>query len=149
MLPDIAEPPHIRLVARSAHRFNGSNRKRTYGAGRPVSSWRLGPARFGSYRKTHGWGRGCFRIYRPSSMPSFGLGRCDRRHKLLFEYPIIFWAPRGSLNHVERALGQSRQAVNLALGHFAYTRLAHAAACPGVCRVRSRATRWLRALKRI
>jgi hypothetical protein len=30
-------------------------------------------------------------------MPSFGLGRCDRRHKLLFEYPIIFWTPRGSL----------------------------------------------------
>jgi len=22
-----------------------------------------------------------------------GLGRCDRRHKLLFEYPIIFWTP--------------------------------------------------------
>jgi hypothetical protein len=50
--------------------------------------------------------------------------RCDRRHKLLFEYPIIFWTPRGSLNHVERALGQSRQAVHLSLGHFAYTRLA-------------------------
>jgi hypothetical protein len=94
-----------------------------------------------------GWG--CFRIYRPSSVPSFGLGRCDRRHKLLFGYPIIFWTPRGSLNHVERALGQSRQAVNLSLGHFAYTRLAHAAACPGICRVRSRARRWLRALKRI
>jgi hypothetical protein len=41
-------------------------------------------------QKTHG-GVGCFRIYRPSSMPSFGLGRCDRRHKLLFKYPIIFW----------------------------------------------------------
>src|SRR5262245_20489053 len=41
----------------------------------------VGPARFGSYRKPMGvWGR--FRIYRPSSMPSFGLGRCDRRHKL-------------------------------------------------------------------
>jgi len=50
----------------------------------------VGPARFGSYRKPMGvWGR--FRIYRPSSMPSFGLRRCDRRHKLLFEYPIIFW----------------------------------------------------------
>jgi len=23
-----------------------------------------------------------------------GLGRCDRRHKLFFEYPIIFWTPR-------------------------------------------------------
>jgi hypothetical protein len=22
-----------------------------------------------------------------------GLGSCDRRHKLLFEYPIIFWMP--------------------------------------------------------
>ena len=50
----------------------------------------VGPARFGSYRKPmRVWG--CFRIYRPSSMPSYGLGRCDRRHKLLFEYPIIFW----------------------------------------------------------
>jgi hypothetical protein len=48
------------------------------------------PARFGSYRKPMGvWGR--FRIYRASSMPSFGLGRCDRHHKLLFEYPSIFW----------------------------------------------------------
>jgi hypothetical protein len=48
------------------------------------------PARFGSYRKPMGvWGRFC--IYRPSSMPSFGLGRCDRHHKLLFEYPSIFW----------------------------------------------------------
>jgi hypothetical protein len=48
-------------------------------------------------QETHAGCRGCFRIYRPSSMPSFGLGRCDRRHKLLFEYPIIFWTPRGSL----------------------------------------------------
>src|SRR5215470_15874138 len=42
------------------------------GAGRPVSSWRwrLGPARFGSYRKPMGvWG--CFHIYRPSSVPRF------------------------------------------------------------------------------
>ena len=48
------------------------------------------PARFGSYRKPMGvWGRFC--IYRPSSMPSFGLGRCDRHYRLLFEYPSIFW----------------------------------------------------------
>jgi hypothetical protein len=42
-------------------------------------------------------------IYRPSSMPSFGLGRCDRRHKLLFQYPIIFWTPRGSLTAMAAA----------------------------------------------
>src|SRR5262249_17795749 len=48
--------------------------------------WRLGPARFGSY-----FG-GCFSsIYRTGSMPAFGLGCCDRCHRLLFEYPIIFW----------------------------------------------------------
>ena len=42
--------------------------------------WRLGPARFGSY-----FG-GCFSsIYRTSSMPAFGLGCCDRCHRLLFE----------------------------------------------------------------
>src|SRR5262249_58987126 len=50
--------------------------------------WRLGPARFGSY-----FG-GCFSsIYRTGSMPAFGLGCCDRCHRLLFEYPIIFWTP--------------------------------------------------------
>jgi hypothetical protein len=32
--------------------------------------------------------------------------RCDRRHKLLFESPIIFWTPRGSLNH-KRAHGHT------------------------------------------
>jgi hypothetical protein len=38
--------------------------------------------------------------------------RCDRRHKLLFEYPIIFWTPRGSLNHSgtgARPVASSRQ----------------------------------------
>jgi len=45
----------------------------------------MGPARFGSYRGA------CSRIYRPSSLPSFGFGSCDRRHKLGFENPIIFW----------------------------------------------------------
>jgi hypothetical protein len=41
------------------------------GAGRPVLSWRwrLGPARFGSYRKPRGVG--CFRIYRPTSVRRF------------------------------------------------------------------------------
>jgi hypothetical protein len=57
----------------------------------PVGGWGL-PA---SAATGNPWGWGCFRIYRPSSMPSVGLGRCDRRHKLLFEYPIIFWTPRG------------------------------------------------------
>jgi len=47
--------------------------------------WRLGPARFGSY-----FG-GCFSIYRTSSMPASSVGRCDRCHKLGFEYLIIFW----------------------------------------------------------
>jgi hypothetical protein len=93
---------------------------------RPYHRWRLGPARFGSYRKPVG-GVGCFRIYRPSSMPSFGLGRCDRRHKLLFQYPIIFWTPRGSLNRVARTVARPvrvKPAANLSLGHFANTRLA-------------------------
>jgi hypothetical protein len=35
-----------------------------------------------------------FRSYRVSSMSRFGLGSCDCRHKLPFEYPIIFWTPR-------------------------------------------------------
>jgi hypothetical protein len=38
-----------------------------------------------------------------AACPSFGLGRCDRRHKLLFEYPIIFWTPRGSLTAMAAA----------------------------------------------
>jgi hypothetical protein len=58
------------------------------GAGRPVLSlwWRLGPARFGSYR--NGWG--CFRIYRVRSMPGPRLGSYDRRHKLPSKYPSFF-----------------------------------------------------------
>jgi hypothetical protein len=38
-----------------------------------------------------------------ASVDLTAFGRCDGRHKLLFEYPIIFWTPRGSLNHVERS----------------------------------------------
>src|SRR4029450_1961138 len=34
-----------------------------------------------------------------ASVDLTAFGRCDGRHKLLFEYPIIFWTPRGSLNH--------------------------------------------------
>jgi hypothetical protein len=45
-----------------------------------------GPARLGSYRKT----ASCSRIYRPNSLPRFGLRRCDGRHKLRFEYPSFF-----------------------------------------------------------
>jgi hypothetical protein len=54
--------------------------KRRYGAGRPVCVVEVEarPARFGSY-----FG-GCFSIYRTSSMPAFGLGCCDRCHRLLF-----------------------------------------------------------------
>src|SRR5262249_46476699 len=62
------------------------------GAGRPVSSWRwrLGPARFGSYRKRH---RFASVSTAPAAFHASGLGRCDGRHRLLFEYPIIFWTP--------------------------------------------------------
>jgi hypothetical protein len=35
-----------------------------------------------------------FHSYRPNSLPRFGLGRSDCRHKFGFEYPIIFWTPR-------------------------------------------------------
>ena len=58
-------------------------RARRYGAGRPVLSWRwrLGPARFGRYRKPMGaWG--CFRIY------------CRVRrlsHTETFEFVAFFW----------------------------------------------------------
>ena len=47
----------------------------------PVSSGGggLGPARFGSYS------------YRAGTMRRFHPGRCDRRHKSNFRYPIIFW----------------------------------------------------------
>jgi hypothetical protein len=31
--------------------------------------------------------------------------RCDRRHKLLFEYPMIFWTTRASLDIEERVPG--------------------------------------------
>src|SRR5262249_52349787 len=61
-------------------------RARRYGAGRPVLSWRwrLGPARFGRYRKSMGvWGASVStaRVAYDAS----GLGSCDIRHKLLFE----------------------------------------------------------------
>jgi hypothetical protein len=59
----------------------------------------------------YGWGR------RPvcsltASVDLTAFERCDRRHKLLFEYPIIFWTPRGSLNHSgtgARPVASSRQ----------------------------------------
>jgi hypothetical protein len=40
------------------------------GQARMMEMMEAGPARFGSYRKPMGV-LGCFRIYRPSSMPSF------------------------------------------------------------------------------
>ena len=59
-----------------------TNFRERAGAVRPVvMRWRLGLARFGSY------------FYRTSSMPASGLERCDGRHRLPFEYPIIFWMP--------------------------------------------------------
>jgi hypothetical protein len=39
------------------------------------------PARLGSYKETASYSRIC----RPSTLPRFGFGRCDRRHKLGFE----------------------------------------------------------------
>jgi hypothetical protein len=49
---------------------------------------RRGPARVGSYRPDE-------ILYLPlSSLPRFGSGSCDSRHKLSFEYPIIFWTLR-------------------------------------------------------
>src|SRR5262249_42130423 len=39
-------------------------------------------------------GRGCFRIYRASSVLASRPGSYDRRHKLGFEEPIIFWTQR-------------------------------------------------------
>jgi hypothetical protein len=35
-------------------------------------------------------GRGCFRIYRASTVLASRPGRCDRRHKLGFEHPSFF-----------------------------------------------------------
>src|SRR5262249_37297953 len=52
--------------------------------------WRLGPARFGSYKTPGGGG---FRIYRPSSVRRLQLGSCDCCHRLLFEYPSFFGRP--------------------------------------------------------
>jgi hypothetical protein len=37
--------------------------------------------------------RRCFHSYRASSVPRSGLGSCDRRHGLLFEYPSFFRRP--------------------------------------------------------
>jgi len=55
--------------------------KRSYGAGRPICVVEVG-ARACPLRQLL---RGCLSIYRTSSMPAFGLGCCDRCHKLLFE----------------------------------------------------------------
>jgi hypothetical protein len=45
-------------------------------------------------------------ICRPSNMPRFGLGCCDRCHRLLFEYPIIFWTLPAGTAHSMRASAQ-------------------------------------------
>jgi len=74
------------LPFRTAPPISDADRGILHGAGTPLQ--RGGPARFGSYRLQR-----CFCIYRPSSLPRFGLGRCDCHHKLGFEYPIIFWTP--------------------------------------------------------
>jgi len=55
--------------------------KRSYGAGRPVCVVEV-EARACPLRQLL---RGCFSIYRTSSMPAFGLGCCDCCHRLLFE----------------------------------------------------------------
>src|SRR5438445_13043364 len=55
------------------------------GAGRPVSIVEV-EARACPLRQL----RRCFHSYRASSVPRSGLGSCDRRHGLLFEYPSFF-----------------------------------------------------------
>jgi hypothetical protein len=55
--------------------------KRSYGAGRPVCVVEV-EARACPLRQLL---RGRFSNYRTSSMPAFGLGCCDRCHRLLFE----------------------------------------------------------------
>jgi len=63
-------------------------RARRYGAGRPVEACPL-------RQLQNQWGVwGCFRIYRRVAYDASGLGSCDSRHRLLFEWPIIFWTPR-------------------------------------------------------
>jgi hypothetical protein len=52
----------------------------------------------------------------PSSLLQFGIGSCDRCHKLTFVYPIIFWTPlkvceeSGSGRITEEALGKTANA---------------------------------------
>src|SRR5436190_10660524 len=61
---------------------------RRAGAGRP------GRQRTCPRRQLQENGALCSRIYCPSSLPRFVIDNCDGRHKLPFEYPIIFWTPR-------------------------------------------------------
>jgi|SRR6516165_6689562 hypothetical protein len=61
--------------------------------------WRLGPARFGSYRKRH---RFASVSTARAAYHASGLGRCDGRHRLLFEYSIIFWTPRAPMHFTGR-----------------------------------------------
>src|SRR5215510_7818641 len=62
-----------------------------HGAGRPVLLWR-----WRGLPASAAIGR-CFHSYRASSVPRSGLGSCDSRHGLLFEYPIIFWTNQRSV----------------------------------------------------
>jgi hypothetical protein len=50
--------------------------------------WRLGPARFSSYRKPREVG--CFRIYRASGVRRFRPRKVTAVTDLLFEYPSFF-----------------------------------------------------------
>src|SRR6516162_6276829 len=72
-----AERCHIKCVMKALW----MDPKRSYGAGRPVCVVEV-EARACPLRQLL---RGCFSIYRTSSMPAFGLGCCDCCHRLLFE----------------------------------------------------------------
>jgi hypothetical protein len=68
-----------------------------------------------------------FHSYRPNSLPRFGLGRCDCRHKFSFEYPIIFWTPREAPCYARRETRLGRPPIAPALEK----RIREALATPG------------------
>jgi len=67
----------------------------THGADRPVSLRveTMGLPASAAMGNPDRWDLGCIRVYRPINVLASRLGRCDGRHKLPFEYPIIFWTP--------------------------------------------------------
>jgi hypothetical protein len=64
----------------------------------------LGPPICGAAPDLHtGWEKDSRGADLTASVDLTAFERCDRRHKLLFEYPIIFWTPRGSLTAMAAA----------------------------------------------